>query len=489
MPKLYLLAVGGTGVRVTKSLINLLATGVPAPAGPGGEPWKIVPLVIDPHKGGSDLLRMSQQLKRYRVLHEAAVKSGRGAGAAGGAGWFGTELRTVGELIDTGGGDDPIAHLGSIGNRRFGEYIGIGSLTGVQRAMASALYDERQLGVTMDIGFVGNPAIGVVALEELNTQPELRQLADSFAQGDRVFIVSSIFGGTGSAAFPILVKLLRDGDKLPNAQWLKAAPIGALSVQPYFRVGDGEDDRIRQVEFMQRTKAALSYYQRTLPGKVQRFYTIGENSEKAIDNDPGEGGQRNPAHLVELLGALSVLDFLRRDGDTGGRTEQYQYALKDATGGGVIFESLADADRALVEREMTTFAVYARYLAEAGEQQLVGSTDLEYLRKVGTGFGRRPDGEKLLRFFAEWREWLAEMAASARSFAPFDLKEDYAQMVRGVDPKKGRLWGRRSLDNNDLLKAINEAQVADDLTEPLPHLLASVGRGVREAVEETYAFA
>lgn len=486
MPKLYLLAVGGTGVRVTKSLINLLATGVEVPAAPNGEPWKVVPLVIDPHKDGRDLLRMSAQLKRYRVLYEAAIKSGTGQAAAGGASWFSTEIRTVGELVDHGANNDPIAHLGDIGNKKFSEYIGVDALQGAQRAMASALYSEDQLGVTMDIGFVGNPAIGVVALEELNTQPEIINLANSFQQGDRIFIVSSIFGGTGSAAFPILIKLLRNAGDLQNAQWLRDATIGALSVQPYFRV-ENTDGRIRQVEFMQRTKAALHYYLRTMPGTLQHFYTIGENSEKAIENDPGDGGQQNPAHFVELAGALSVLHFLGRGESGGGKLQEHQYALKNSGTGGVSFQDLPDQDRALVEQAMTRFGLYARYLADVGKQELLSPKDEPYLKTVGTGFGRSPQGEALLKFFEDWQAWVKEMAGSARSFAPFAYGEEYQNFVRGVDPKKGFLR-RKRLDTDDVQDAINKAQVNADLTEPLPHLLASLGGGVRKAVEETYQF-
>ncbi len=487
MPKLYLLAVGGTGVRVTKALINLLATGVEVPPGPNAEPWKIIPLVIDPHKDGRDLLRMSAQLKRYRVLHQAAIKSGKAQEAAGGSGWFATELRTVGELVDHSSTNDPIAHLGDIGNKKFGDYIGIDSLTGAQRAMASALYSEDQLAVTMDIGFVGNPAIGVVALEELNRQQEIINLANSFQQGDRIFIVSSIFGGTGSAAFPILVKLLRNAGALQNAQWLKDSMIGALSVQPYFRV-ENTDDRIKQVEFMQRTKAALSYYLRSMPGTIQHFYTIGENSEKAIENDPGDGGQQNPAHFVELAGALSVLHFLRQSSGDQSTLSQHQYALKNVAAGGVTFQNLPDQDRALIEESMTRFAVYARYLAEVGKSEMMGASSLEYLKVVGTGFGRSPEGEKLVAFFEEWQTWAKEMSTSARSFSPFALQEPYERMVSGVEPKKKFPFGRKSLTVSDIRDRINEAQVDENLREPLPHLLASLGKGLREAVSNTYQF-
>ena len=50
----------------------------------------------------------------------------------------------------------------------------------------------------MDVGFKGNPNIGSVVLNQIFESDAFNDFATSFGQGDRIFIVSSIFGGTGA---------------------------------------------------------------------------------------------------------------------------------------------------------------------------------------------------------------------------------------------------------------------------------------------------
>ena len=54
----------------------------------------------------------------------------------------------------------------------------------------------------MDIGFVGNPNIGSVVLNQFKESEAFKQFAANFSPDDRIFIVSSIFGGTGRGWFP-----------------------------------------------------------------------------------------------------------------------------------------------------------------------------------------------------------------------------------------------------------------------------------------------
>ena len=66
------------------------------------------------------------------------------------------------------------------------------------------------LDVEMDIGFVGNPNIGSVVLNQFKDSEEFKEVASNFNADDRIFIISSIFGGTGAAGFPTILKNIRD---------------------------------------------------------------------------------------------------------------------------------------------------------------------------------------------------------------------------------------------------------------------------------------
>jgi len=99
----------------------------------------------------------------------------------------------------------------------------------------------------MGIGFVGNPNIGSVVLNQFQDSEEFRDFANNFNEQDRIFIISSIFGGTGAAGFPIILKNIRNAPNIQNANargFLQNAKIGALTVCPYFNIQADEQSPI-----------------------------------------------------------------------------------------------------------------------------------------------------------------------------------------------------------------------------------------------------
>ena len=94
-------------------------------------------------------------------------------------------------------------------------------------ALTSLLFADYQLENKMNIGFVGSPNIGSVALNMVKDSEEFKAFANVFNEGDRIFFISSIFGGTGAAGFPILVKNIRQAQNIDvsNKSFLQHAPI------------------------------------------------------------------------------------------------------------------------------------------------------------------------------------------------------------------------------------------------------------------------
>ena len=58
----------------------------------------------------------------------------------------------------------------------------------------------------MKVGFKGNPNIGSIVLNQFTRSNEYKEFAQSFNDGDAIFIINSIFGGTGASGFPLLLK-------------------------------------------------------------------------------------------------------------------------------------------------------------------------------------------------------------------------------------------------------------------------------------------
>ena len=62
MSKLYILAIGGSGSRVLRSLTMLFANGV-------GCNSEVVPMIIDPDTSNGDLNRTVDLLRLYQSIH------------------------------------------------------------------------------------------------------------------------------------------------------------------------------------------------------------------------------------------------------------------------------------------------------------------------------------------------------------------------------------------------------------------------------------
>ena len=465
--RLFLFAIGGTGSRVLKSLLMLSAAGV-RPLDENGKPVKdleIVPVIIDPHKANEDLKRTEALLNDYRDIRRKLYGNEPNAD-----GFFANRIVTLREIMSNTSvtlNDTFIFNLGAVENAKFREFIGYDTMNEANQALTSLLFANYQLENKMNIGFVGSPNIGSVALNEIKDSNEFKAFSNIFRQGDRIFFISSIFGGTGAAGFPIMVKNIRQAANLEgieNRDALSRAPIGGLTVLPYFTLeGNKQDQRIATSDFIVKTQSALYYYKNTLTGandsNVNSIYYLGDQvRSKPYLYDPGEHGQRNNAHLIELIGALAPLDFAgvpeNKLSDPDGYplpTTAYEYALaKDDLS--INFLSMGHRTRQLIYEPMSKFHLLFLFLT-TGFKDVIGQGFTEDVPKIKSDFLVSQFYRTLVdQFLLGYAQWLTEMNDNMRSVALFKPGEiDMAHAIEGVGVKK-RLLGHYKVDN-DVLKA------------------------------------
>ena len=106
--------------------------------------------------------------------------------------------------------DNFVMSMAGVESKKFSELIDYSTLDSGNQALCSMMFADYQLDTKMDIGFVGSPNIGSVALNQLKDSEEFKQFSNVFRKEDRIFVVSSIFGGTGAAGYPIIVKNIRN---------------------------------------------------------------------------------------------------------------------------------------------------------------------------------------------------------------------------------------------------------------------------------------
>lgn len=472
--RLFIFAIGGTGSRVLKSMLMLAAAGV-KPRDASGRPLsdlEMVPIIIDPHKSNADLKATEKLLSAYgeirRLLHGDALNT---------EGFFATKISSLRDVVSSPGvtlSDSFIFNLEAVEHYKFRDFISYNTMNEPNQALTSLLFADYQLENNMSIGFVGSPNIGAVALNGIKDSNEFKALTGAFAQGDRVFFISSIFGGTGAAGFPILVKNLRQASNIDakNRAVLQQAPIGALTVLPYFSLmesDDKEDRRIDNADFVTKTQSALEYYNNTLTGSgsnaVNAIFYLGDHDHNApYPYDPGDKlDQHDPAHLVELVGAMTPFKFAAMDNSelsdpvtgTPLPTKAFEYGLERDTDD-VDFGALGKETRDLIYAPLVKLHLLYIYLRK-GFEGMIGQGFTADAPRITRDF-LHSRFYRLLneQFFPAYTEWLTELGHNRRHvrfFAPGEW--DMNVVINGVRTRKGFL-GAKKVDNNVFKSEMNK---------------------------------
>ena len=444
MSKLYVFVIGGTGSRVLKALTMLLAAGVECKS-------TIVPVIIDPDQDAADLTRATELMKLYAKIREKNKYPDNSGDM-----FFKTEiLQTV---------QNYRLPIDNAQNVKFKEFIGYNSLDEADKALCGALFSKKNLESDMKVGFKGNPNIGSVVLNQFSDSTVFKNIANTFAQGDRIFIISSIFGGTGASGFPLLLKNLRTNQDIPAHQLVNDSKIGAITVLPYFSLKSDENSEIDSSTFISKTKSALGYYEKNISdnNSLDALYYIGDNVTNMLPNCEGGRGQRNRAHLIELAAALAVLDFEKAELPDVRQTIHKEFGILDDKNE-INFSTLSNKTNSTIKRRLIQMYLTIKYfdkeIAEQIKYQPWAKT-----RKIGKSF---LDSEyfKNLRTFADgYMEWIGEMTESQRGFRPFLLQKNTSDVFETINAEtpNGSRFKSYSLIDNYLNGEPNDKQSAEE---------------------------
>lgn len=465
MSKIYVFGIGGTGARVIRSLTMLLASGVKL----GENIDTVIPVIIDQDRSNGDLTRTIALLKTYKSLHDQ-LKFGRNSKSE----FFKTNIDDLNTSFRM--------QVADVADKDFQSYIKYLNLDTRNKALVSLLFSKKNLEARMDVGFKGNPNMGSVVLNNFSTEADndLGSILESFQSGDKIFIISSIFGGTGAAGFPLLLKTLRQAQssQLPSAALVANAPIGAITVLPYFSVQHDEDSEINMDSFMSKAKAALSYYRDNLNTDV--LYYISDKLSKNYDNHEGDSAQRNNAHFVEMVAALSIIDFCKNNVQHDGSKSFKEFGFNEDKPV-VSIRTLADSTRALVGKPLISMFIFEKFYKEhlKNTWENAWAKDFSYADddnegKMDSTVMSHDFFVKLTKFLKDFdNEWLREMANNSRAFKPFNLEtsgENIFNSIDGYEPKKTGFWGKLTSKNLDGYEAIDNAiaDISNDLHKKLP---------------------
>ena len=411
MNKLYIFGIGGTGSRVLKSLTMLLAAGVKCD-------YDIVPIIVDPDAANANLTDTVATLRRYQQIRKLISFNENTKNE-----FFRTDIQDT-----LNGFRMPLEQT----NQKFSSFINLAGLSPANQALSQMLFSERNLSADMQVGFKGNPNIGCVVMNQIATQPKFKDFANSFQSGDKIFIVSSIFGGTGASGFPLLLKTFRTNQALPNFKLINGSEIGAISVLPYFSVKQSNSSSIDSSTFISKTKSALAYYEKNL-SDIDYLYYIGDDSYPVYNNNEGGTSQNNDANFIELLAASAIIDFSKTAKQKA--TVYKELGMKDIEQGqSVSFETFCSGLDSMLHKPMTRLVLFANYIKTHFDkfQTLSLSIKAQFDQNFLTG----PFVGDLKSFLSDYLNWLEQMEKNKRPLKLFNLQcgNKPFNVVEGVKP-------------------------------------------------------
>lgn len=437
MSKLYIFGIGGTGSRVIKSFTMLLAAGCQL----NNTYDKVIPIIIDPDKSNGDLNRTKEILLLYQQIRDRIDEPDD---------FFQQELSTINNLL-TGNPrfNDADFHfeLENVNQEKFKEYIHLSSLKEKDTSIVDLLYSKKNLNADLNIGFKGNPNMGSVVLNQFTDSKAFKEFGNSFTQGDSIFIINSIFGGTGAAGYPLLLKQLRGGADLAQKEAIQKSTIGAITYLPYFKLAEGE---IKSGTFIGKAKAALDYYNRTIlkNNEINLQYLIGDTANTSTyENHVGKKEQMNAAHFLELSGALAIFDFAQSAPSIGvGETKVKEFGVEDYSSG-LDMGQLNQSDREILNVPLHKYTLFASYLRSGLNRALgVARWTLKKTTLTKAYFNSPEYKNEIEKFNNRYLEWLEELAGNSPAFETKlqrtmstkslfkDMDVDNCMTINDVDP-------------------------------------------------------
>lgn len=483
--RVFVFGIGGTGSRVLRSLTMLLAAGVKLEH----QDISIVPVIIDTDAHNGDTARTRELLRAYHTIRNTFVD--RMANSRSEI-FFNNQIRSF-TRADADGHDSAELDVQlNFQNQEntFANFINHSGLSDDNKDIIELLYNDSvdeypELHLDLTVGFKGNPNIGSVVFNGLADARQFKNFEGSFTANDRVFVISSIFGGTGASGFPTLIKLIRNSKN----EHLKKSLIGAITIMPYFNVDSDDKSAINSAIFDTKTKAALSFYAEDahVNSVNALYYLADDNQSGSLPNVEGGKNQLNDAHVIELIGATAVLDFINKKNEELATAQCYEFGAESGENPFTIAHlSLATKEKYI--KPLVAFAYAAKiatdFIPRLNTQAFYAPQELNIAGELGL-----PNQyQKLLWFFGEFKKWAGKEMLSpgnGRRFTSFnfDEHENLNLLVQGKVIKTS--FFNSGLTLRDIGKRITGHQARLPKDMPVAHkYMQSIYKTAQDCVTE-----
>ncbi|MDY0905055.1 hypothetical protein [Pedobacter sp. CFBP9032] len=357
MDKLFVIAIGGTGMRCLESFTHLCGIGM-------FDNQEIEILTLDTDQNNGNKGRVEELIAVYNRIKSTDVAAG---GTPNANTFFSAKLNLHRFFTNYSGlGRETYKNISKIttgtpaqqkANKLISDLF-LDAASVQEFALEHGYRAQTHLGSMLMYHGIVEAARNLVKGTAVQSQE--RELdgfitkMESAGANARVFIFGSVFGGTGASSIPVIPKALQDFVKIrsngnSSIDFAKAK-FGSTLLTEYFTFGKPDDQQKKSKAnsviadssfFPINSQAALQFYQSdpTVQKCYKLLYHIGWPIEsKKIDgynssNKTITGGteQVNGCHITELLCACAAYDFFARNDGFNSAKAEYLYKAVEFT--------------------------------------------------------------------------------------------------------------------------------------------------------------
>lgn len=357
MDKLFVIAIGGTGMRCLESFTHLCGIGM-------FDNQEIEILTLDTDQNNGNKGRVEELIAVYNRIKSTDVAAG---GTPNANTFFSAKLNLHRFFTNYSGlGRETYKNISKIttgtpaqqkANKLISDLF-LDTASVQEFALEHGYRAQTHLGSMLMYHGIVEAARNL--LKGTAVQSQERELdgfitkMGSAGANARVFIFGSVFGGTGASSIPVIPKALQDFVKIrsngnSSIDFAKAK-FGSTLLTEYFTFGKPDDQQKKSKAnsviadssfFPINSQAALQFYQSdpTVQKCYKLLYHIGWPIEsKKIDgynssNKTITGGteQVNGCHITELLCACAAYDFFTRNDGFNSAKAEYLYKAVEFT--------------------------------------------------------------------------------------------------------------------------------------------------------------
>lgn len=319
------------------------------------------------------------------------------------------------------------------------------------QVLLNAFFSKEEQEQTNEGGFYGHPSAGAFtfkymskkghwATEEAKSdiaQPVVDFLNNNNSGIANVFIIGSVFGGTGASVFPNLASQIRSSVKAAITDFSKRLVISGVLLLPYFAAHKEEVDNpvIDSTDFYQKTKIALEQYGKdknmmrtgnNQNGYFDSLYVCGQDPLNYTGNYADHGAeQQNHFDLVDLVAARAMVEFFNNPSkaqEHPGRVLLYRFTDADTPISSVDLAGIIEMKRNLSTMlYFSTFVitkVYGMYLANGEDPENVPIFDATYnvSKELKSGFLRKQTNNEYAHIKDEAENFLKNIYSFCKNF-------------------------------------------------------------------------